>query len=151
MTSTGLAELTEQVRGSGLRATPGRIAALDFLMSHPHSTSAEIHAGITERLPSLSMQSIHNVVNDMTEKGLLRRLDVPGAARYETQTGDNHHHIRCVACGRLEDVDCVTGAAPCLSPGGLAPSTRAEMPVLLSADVTFQAICADCLETKEAS
>src|SRR5699024_11333813 len=75
------ATLTDQVRRAGMRATPGRVAALDFLRSHPHSTAAEVHAGIAARLPSLSIQSVHNVVNDLTEKGLLRRVDVPGAAR----------------------------------------------------------------------
>ena len=136
--------LTDRVRGAGMRATPGRVAALEFLHSHPHSTAAEVHSGIASRLPSLSMQSVHNVVNDLTEKGLLRRVDVPGAARYETQTGDNHHHIRCVICHRIEDIECVIGEAPCLSLGA-----HASMPVLLSADVTFQAICAQCAEARE--
>lgn len=140
------ADLTDQVRGAGMRATPGRVAALDFLTANPHCTAAEVHAGITEQLPSLSMQSVHNVVNDLTEKGLLRRVDAPGAARYETRTDDNHHHIRCVVCHRIEDVDCVTGEAPCLSPVGAT-----GMPVLLSADVTFQAVCAQCVGAWEAS
>ncbi len=140
------ADLTDRVRRAGMRATPGRVAALDFLTAHPHCTAAEVHAGIAEQLPSLSMQSVHNVVNDLTEKGLLRRVEVPGAARYETRTDDNHHHIRCVVCHRIEDVDCVTGEAPCLSPSGAS-----GMPVLLSADVTFQAVCAQCVDSWEAS
>lgn len=138
-------ELTDQVRRSGLRATAGRVATLDYVTAHPHSTSAEIHAGLSGRLPAMSMQSIHNAVNDMTEKGLLRKLELPGAARYETRTGDNHHHIRCIKCGRLEDVDCVVGEAPCLD-----LEHREAMPVVLSADVTFQAVCADCLAAEEA-
>ena len=146
MTTVQEADLTEQVRRAGMRATPGRVAALGFLTTHPHSTAAEVHAGIAARLPSLSMQSVHNVVNDLTEKGLLRRVDVPGAARYETQTGDNHHHIRCVMCHRIEDVDGITGEAPCLSPAGGSPK-----PVLLSADVTFQAVCSQCVDTWQAS
>ncbi|MGO1764090.1 MAG: Fur family transcriptional regulator [Brevibacterium yomogidense] len=140
------ADLTDQVRRAGMRATPGRVAALDFLTANPHCTAAEVHAGIAEQLPSLSMQSVHNVVTDLTEKGLLRRVDAPGAARYETRTDDNHHHIRCVVCHRIEDVDCVTGEAPCLSPVGTT-----GMPVLLSADVTFQAVCTECVGAWEAS
>lgn len=140
------ADLTDQVRRAGMRATPGRVAALDFLTANPHRTAAEVHAGIAEQLPSLSMQSVHNVVNDLTVKGLLRRVDAPGAARYETRTDDNHHHIRCVVCHRIEDVDCVTGEAPCLSPVGTT-----GMSVLLSADVTFQAVCTECVGAWEAS
>lgn len=146
MQSAQVEEWITQVRDVGLRATPGRIAALRFLDSHPHSTAAEIQAGIADKLPSLSTQSVHNVVNDLSEKGLLRRVEVPGAARYETRSGDNHHHLLCVVCGRIEDVDCVEGQAPCLSPGD-----SHGMSVLLSAEVTFRAVCADCEKTWDQS
>ena len=36
------------------------------------------------------------------------------AARFETRVGDNHHHLICRVCGRVVDVDCAIGAAPCL-------------------------------------
>ena len=134
-------EVVERVRRSGLSATRGRTAVLNFLARHPHSTAAEVHAGIADRLMTLTMQSVHNAVNDLTDKGLLRRIDLQGASRYEVSTADNHHHIRCVACGRIEDVDCVRGTAPCLH-----PEPTDLMPVLLSADVTFQALCATCTD-----
>lgn len=146
MSQVSEVELAARVRHAGLRATHGRIAALEFLIAHPHSTAAEVHAGIAAQLPSLSMQSIHNVVNDLTDKGVLRRVDLPGAARYESRTDDNHHHARCVVCGRIEDVDCVHGPAPCLT-----PVPNPAMPLVLAADVTFQAVCAQCLATWEAS
>lgn len=129
------------LKETGLRATPGRIAALRFLDAHPHSTVAQLHEGISVELPTLSMQSVHNVVNDLSARLLLRRLEVPGdgAARYETRTRDNHHHIRCVVCGRIEDVDCVVGEAPCLEPEPVE-----GMGTVLSAEITFRAICTDC-------
>ena len=37
------------------------------------------------------------------------------AARYEDRVRDNHHHLICRACGRMVDVDCAVGAAPCLT------------------------------------
>ena len=74
----------ERVRDAGLRATPGRLAALRYINAHPHSSAAEVHAGIRTELPSISMQSVHNVVNDLSARGLLRRIDLPGsgAARF---------------------------------------------------------------------
>lgn len=131
-----------RVREVGLRATPGRIAALKFIDDHPHSTTAEVHDGVSSELPSISLQSVHNVVNDLSVRGVLRRIDLPGSggARYETERSDNHHHIQCVVCGRLEDVDCVVGAAPCLT-----PSDTHGMSTILAAEVTFRAICDTCL------
>lgn len=136
----------ERVRAAGLRVTRGRVAVLDFLTRHPHSTAAEVHEGTAKHLPSLSMQSAHNVVNDLTGKAVLRRIDVLGAARYEVNTADNHHHLRCVGCGRIEDVACASGTAPCLH-----PDPTDLMPVLLSADITFQSLCASCVDAQRAN
>jgi Fe2+ or Zn2+ uptake regulation protein len=130
-----------RVREVGLRATPGRLAALKYIDSHPHSTTAQVHDGVRTELPTISMQSVHNVVNDLSVRGVLRRIDLPGSngARYETDTSDNHHHIQCVVCGRLEDVECVIGEAPCLT-----PSDTHGMNTIISAEITFRAICDSC-------
>ncbi|MDN5682767.1 Fur family transcriptional regulator [Corynebacterium glyciniphilum] len=139
------ASWAEQVRQLGLRATPGRVASLRYLHDHPHSTAAQVHSGISAELPTVSMQSVHNVVNDLSARGLLRRIDLPGggAARFETNREDNHHHIQCVVCGRLEDVECVVGHAPCLT-----PADGHGMHTVLSAEVMFRAICTDCAATE---
>ena len=60
------------------------------------------------------------------------------SARYETRIGDNHHHIQCIVCGRIEDLDCTVGHAPCL-----APSHDHGMRII-EASVTYRAICAAC-------
>lgn len=132
---------TAQVRRAGLRVTSGRVAALQFLQEHPHSSAAEVFAGIRAGRPSLTVQSVHNVVNDLCQHGLLRRISLPDAtgAYYETRAQDNHHHIRCVVCGAVEDVDCAVGEAPCLT-----PAQGHGMPVLLSAEILFNAVCASC-------
>ena len=52
--------------------------------------------------------------------------------------GDNHHHLVCRSCGVAHDVDCVVGAAPCLTPGETADF------VIDEAEVTFWGICPDC-------
>lgn len=142
------ANWAEQVREVGLRATPGRIAALQFLQDHPHSTAAEVHSGICDDLPSVSMQSVHNVVNDLSARGVLRRIDLPGSggARYETRTADNHHHMQCVVCGRIEDIECAVGHAPCLT-----PAEPHGMHTVLSADVVFRAVCHACADAEHVS
>src|SRR5699024_7985472 len=49
--------------------------------------------------------------------GLVRKLEFgPTAARYEIQRSDNHHHVHCRSCGRIEDVPCQHGSAPCMTP-----------------------------------
>jgi Fur family ferric uptake transcriptional regulator len=131
---------SERLRESGLKATSGRIAALRHLAAHPHTTANELHTSLTAELPSLTLQSVHNIVQDLTTHGIIRRIDPlgPGGARYETRTDDNHHHLQCIICGRIEDVDCAVGAAPCLDPH----NTHGMR--ILHADVTFRGVCKAC-------
>ena len=136
-------EWGQRLRAHGLRVTQGRIAALRFLDANPHSSASDIHAALAAQLPSLSQQSVHNIANDLTDRGILRRVDLPdsGSALYEPLRGDNHHHVQCVVCHRIEDVMCVVGEAPCLT-----PHTDHGMRIL-EASVTFRGMCAECERT----
>lgn len=129
-----------EMHAQGLRVTQGRLEALKYLMRHPHSSVGDTHEALSQQLPKLTLQSVHNIVNDLTQCGILRRIDLPGtgSALYETRIGDNHHHVQCVVCNRIEDVDCATGAAPCLHP------SETHGIRILEASVTFRGVCAEC-------
>lgn len=128
-----------QMRDLGLRVTRGRLAVLEVLDRHPHSSAEDVVEEVHRDLPDVSIQSVYNVLNDLTEQGILRRFTPPhSAALYETRVNDNHHHAICTGCGRVEDVDCAVGHAPCLT-----PSDNHGM-VIQIADVLYQGICEDC-------
>ncbi|GAB3605504.1 Fur family transcriptional regulator [Conyzicola nivalis] len=135
MPTTSERELHE----AGLRVTAGRRALLDALESSPHSDAVTLHRLLVEADAGTSLQSVHNVLADLTAAGLLRKIEpANSAARYERRIGDNHHHIVCTSCGAVADVECVVGHAPCLTPSDTAGFT------LASAEVTFWGLCADC-------
>lgn len=129
----------ELLRERGLRVTQGRLAVLDVLARMPHADAEAVHRALAESGRGTSVQSVHNVLGDLTGAGVLRRFEPERSpARYERRIDDNHHHAVCSSCGKVEDVDCVVGEAPCLhadAPPGFAVQT---------ADVTFVGICADC-------
>jgi len=131
------------LRTRGLRVTRGRLAVLDVLAAQPHSDADAIHRGVAILEPSISVQSVHNVLGALHEAGVLRRFEpARSSARYELRVDDNHHHAVCSRCGRVEDVDCVTGEAPCLhapAPAGFA---------VVQAEVTFWGLCADCAQSE---
>jgi len=139
------AEWADVIRAHGLRVTPGRVAALVYIDAHPHVSAADIYRTLREDLPSTSQQAAFNIVHDLHRHDLLRRIDLPDSdgAQYETRTGDNHHHVQCIICGRIEDVDCVVGASPCLE-----PSDTHGMRILV-AEVTFRGICPACEEAEQ--
>ncbi|WP_394163193.1 Fur family transcriptional regulator [Galactobacter valiniphilus] len=127
------------LRAAGKRVTKQRLAVLGAVHTHPHGTADELHRSAAQELPELALPTTHGIVNDLTEAGLLRRIDVPHSpSLYETDLGDNHHHAQCVSCGRLEDVACAVGHAPCLT-----PSDSHGMRILV-ADVLYRGLCEQC-------
>jgi len=125
-----------ELRSAGLRVTAGRLAILEALDGNPHSDAATLHAVLSGQT---SVQSVHNVLSDLTTAGIIRRIESAGsAARYERRAGDNHHHVVCTMCGAVADVDCVMGDAPCLHPSDAAGFT------ISTAEVTFRGVCANC-------
>lgn len=134
---------SEMLRGRGLRVTRQRLAVLDAIAEQPHLPAEAVHTAVARRLPEITVQSVYTVLHDLTAHQLLRRFDPPGsAARYEARTGDNHHHAICTVCGRIEDVDCAHGQAPCLeAPEGLGMEIEA-------ADVVFRGVCLTCADQR---
>ncbi|RKT52081.1 Fur family transcriptional regulator [Saccharothrix australiensis] len=129
----------ELLKDAGLRITAPRLAVLEWLGGHPHSTADQVAEGVRARLGAVSTQAVYDVLNACSRTGLLRRIEPAGhPARYERRTGDNHHHLVCRRCGRTEDVDCVHGSAPCLEPSDTVGFTVDE------AEVLFWGLCPDC-------
>lgn len=128
------------LRESRLRVTRQRMAALAAIQRNPHCDVQEIWDDIHEDMPTLSVQAIHVIVRDLVVSGVVRRVHLPGmpSVRYETRTGDNHHHVQCVICGQVEDVDCAVGEAPCLQP------SQSHGMKIIYAEVVFGGLCPDC-------
>ncbi|KNC19395.1 Fur family transcriptional regulator [Arthrobacter sp. RIT-PI-e] len=130
------------LRTSGRRVTRQRLAVLAAVGQHPHSTADDAVAAVRAELPQITVQSVYVVLADLTGLGLLRRIETPHSpARYETRVGDNHHHAICTGCGRIEDVDCAVGHAPCLTPEWSPGARRMTIRI---AEVMYQGLCDDC-------
>lgn len=127
------------LRAVGLRVTAPRVAVLEALAAEPHSTADDVAGRVRRTLGSVSTQAVYDVLRACVNAGLVRRIEPAGSsARYETRTGDNHHHLVCRVCGRVADVDCAVGEAPCLEPSDLGGFTIDE------AEVVYWGVCADC-------
>lgn len=128
------------LRDAGLRVTAPRLAVLNVLKGHPHSSADAIARQARAALGSVSIQAVYDVLRAGVNAGLVRRIEPAGfSARYETRTGDNHHHLVCRGCGAVADVDCAAGEAPCLQPCDPAGFKIDQ------AEVLFWGECPDCV------
>ena len=107
----------EQIlRKHGLQVTAQRLAIMRAVTSRPHATADELSDEVRSVIGSISRQAVYDALGTLVEKNLVRRIQPAGsAARYEDRVSDNHHHLICRGCGRVVDIDCAVGAAPCLA------------------------------------
>lgn len=132
-------DVERQLRDAGLRVTRQRSAVLTAVAEHPHATTGTLIEATRTTIPDVSHQAVYDALHTLTAAGLLRCIEPAGTvARYETRTGDNHHHLVCRSCDRIVDVDCTVGAAPCLTP------SDDHGFVVDEAEVVFWGRCPDC-------
>ena len=129
-----------QLRQRGIQVTAQRLAVLRAVARHPHTTADVVAEAVREEIGAISLQSVYDALALLANEGLLRRIQPAGSpARFENRVGDNHHHLICRSCGRMVDVDCAVGSAPCLS---ASDSSGYEID---EAEVVYWGRCPDCL------
>jgi Fur family ferric uptake transcriptional regulator len=129
----------------GLQVTAQRLAVIRAVSARPHATADELADVVRAGIGSISRQSVYDTLGVLLDHRLIRRIQPPGSpARYEDRVGDNHHHLICRRCGRMVDVDCAVGAAPCLTP---VDDSGYEVD---EAEVIYWGVCPDCREVSPA-
>ncbi|WP_436758649.1 Fur family transcriptional regulator [Streptosporangium sp. V21-05] len=129
----------DRLRRAGLRVTAARLAIMRTVREGDHLDVDAVHHGVRGRVGQVSLQAVYDSLRALHRAGLLRRIEPAGSpARYETRIDDNHHHLVCRRCGKVTDVDCATGHAPCLDPVSDAGYLVDE------ADVIFWGVCPGC-------
>jgi Fur family ferric uptake transcriptional regulator len=72
------------------------------LTSHP--TAAELHEITRRRLPKISLGTVYRNLELLAQMGRIRKLESSGSeTRFDGHVVE-HYHVRCVHCGRVDDV-----------------------------------------------
>lgn len=128
------------LREHGVHVTAQRLAVMQAVSARPHCTADDVAEDVRAEIGAISRQAVYNALGVLVEKGLIRRIQpAHSPARYEDRVADNHHHLICRACGRMVDVDCAVGAAPCLTPSDSSGYSIDE------AEVIYWGRCPECL------
>jgi len=133
------------LRERGIHVTAQRLAVLRAVASRPHITADAVAEIVRTEIGAISLQSVYDALGMLVSEGLIRRIQPSGSpARFEDRVGDNHHHLICRTCGRVVDVDCATGSAPCLT---AIDDSGYEID---EAEVAYWGRCPDCLDESRA-
>jgi Fur family peroxide stress response transcriptional regulator len=81
------------------RAPPPRSA------TDQHPTADEVFLAVRHDLPGISLATVYKSLETLVGCGLAVKLTYgDGSARYDGRT-DPHHHARCLACGKVTDIE----------------------------------------------
>ena len=95
-----------------LRMTRQRRVILDELRKvRSHPTADELYARVRRRLPRISLGTVYRNLNILTELGIIHTLELAGNQKRFDGTCDEHYHVRCLGCGRVDDVPAAPSAA----------------------------------------
>ena len=137
------AELTEVFRANGLKITPQRQAVFRALhRATDHPTAESVYARVCDEVPSISLRTVYQVLNDLVAMGEVSTLDLgTGATRFDPTPSD-HHHLVCSSCGEVRDLFLSTVRVH-------VPDDQSAGFVVGRAEITWRGLCPACQQSQQ--
>ncbi|MGC8602664.1 MAG: Fur family transcriptional regulator [Desulfomonilaceae bacterium] len=82
------------------------IEELKKVTSHP--TADQLYEIVRKKLPKISLSTVYRNLETLSAEGTILKMDAAGTQKRFDATVENHYHIRCSRCGRVDDVDMET-------------------------------------------
>ena len=99
-------ELSDVLRARGYRVTPQRLLINRALRElGRHAPAEEVRDAVGHHLPQMSLPTVYATLDLLHDLGLVRRVAVGGRPVLYDPRAENHDHVVCTACGRVEDLD----------------------------------------------
>ena len=108
-----------------------------------HPTAAELYEVVRRRVPRISLGTVYRNLEQLAQRGVIRKLDFGGAeARFDGET-ERHYHVRCICCGRVDDVHDL--------PPGFAADRASKLSgyMIVGVRLEFVGICAECQTSRD--
>lgn len=131
--------ITDMLREKGFKVTPQRLAVYRTLAESKEHPSAEmIYTHLKETFPTMSLATVYKTVDMLVEIGLVQKLNVgEDSFRYDAWT-EEHSHIRCTSCGRVDDL-VELDASPLIDAASIGTDYQ-----ITGQQFYFYGICKDC-------
>lgn len=107
-----------------------------------HPTAEYLYAKIQEKDPKISLATLYRNLNQLTENGMIKKIDgLETSSHYDHNTNE-HYHFICTKCRRVFDID--AEVAP-----ELIRRTEEKTDFLIeNHDIVFSGICKDCRQSE---
>lgn len=72
--------------------------------ANSHLTADEVYQMVRRRLPRISLGTVYRNLEILSEAGVIKKLELGGAQKLFDGRAEAHYHVRCLSCGRVDDV-----------------------------------------------
>jgi len=98
-------DLIKFLKEKGYKVTPQRIAVYDILKNTKEHPSVDmLYSKLQPVYPTMSLATVYESLEVFKELGLVQELNV-GEDKFRYDANVNQHpHITCINCGKVEDV-----------------------------------------------
>ena len=88
------------------RITHQREVILEKLRSvKTHPSADEIYDMVRQKLPRISLATVYRNLEFLSVQGLVQKIEVGGRQKRFDGNPEQHYHIRCMQCGKVDDVE----------------------------------------------
>ncbi|MBO0727811.1 MAG: transcriptional repressor [Acidimicrobiaceae bacterium] len=135
-----MSELAQRLRDREWRLTAQRRVVAEVLAGeHVHLTADAVYSRAQQLLPEISLATVYNTLNELVDMGEVLEISTgDGPKRYDPNAKVPHHHLYCVQCGALRDVN------PDGTDGLAVPAGQQHGFELLDVEIVFRGRCPDC-------
>ncbi|MFC1937177.1 Fur family transcriptional regulator [Chloroflexota bacterium] len=130
---------------AGMKFTSQRALVLDIIRrGQGHLDAEEVHRRAQKKYPRLSLSTVYRTLHIFKEQGLVEELHFDEEHHhYEVKPSVEHHHLRCLGCGRVVEFTCP-----------LAEKMRKDISretgfEITSAEVQMTGYCPDCRQHRK--
>jgi len=89
-----------------LRMTHQREIILQELKkSNYHPAADELYERVKKKLPRISLATVYRNLEILSEAGTIRKIEISGRQKRFDWELDQHNHIYCVQCHRVDNID----------------------------------------------
>lgn len=101
------AHILDSIRTQGKRITVTRQLVVETMVAAATPLSVqELLATFRKKRKPVNKTTLYRELDFLEELGVVRQVQLgQDRKRYELTAGPHHHHIRCVECDRIEDID----------------------------------------------
>lgn len=80
------------------------IIVRELMAMKTHPTADELYDRVKKLIPKISLATVYRNLEILSGVNIIQKLEVTGRQKRFDGDISNHYHIKCIKCGRVDDI-----------------------------------------------